>query len=101
MSVRMKLSLHGVNFTGSFYFLVIWLSILLTVGPYCIEEIHIDLDVLGTLSITFRDLLPECFLILVIFAIFSSMDKGYFSKYLKGYGIQGPPPFQGLCHSIR
>ena len=43
MSVRMKLSLHGANVIGSIYLFVIWLSILLTIDTYCIEEILKDL----------------------------------------------------------
>ena len=64
MSVRMKLSLHGA------IVIVIWLSILLTIGPYCIEEIPINLGILRILSITFRDIGIQCFLIFGEVAIF-------------------------------
>ena len=57
MSVRMKLSLHGA------IVIVIWLSILLTIGPYCIEEITKDYGILMILSITFTDMGIQCFLI--------------------------------------
>ena len=35
----MKLSLHGANVIVSIYLFMTWLSSLLTIGPYCIEEI--------------------------------------------------------------
>ena len=44
-----------------------------------------------------RDMGIQCFLDLGIFAIFLLGMWDIFSKYLKGYGILGPPsPFQGL-----
>ena len=63
--------------------------------PHCWESHELAQTtyvILGILSISFRDMEIQWFLKFGDICHISFRDKGYFSKYLKGYGILGPPP---------
>ena len=61
----------------------------------CIDDILRDSGILGILSNIFRDMGIQGFLNFGDICHIYFRDMGYFPKYLKGYGILGPP-FQGF-----
>ena len=74
------------------YLFLIWISIPLAIGPFCIGE---NLKVFDTFRDTFYYFQGYGDIMLSIFVgdicDTSFRDMGHFSNYLKEYGILGPP----------